>query len=229
MIRKAESLLIILVLSLMSCSRSKKEVKWTEYYQVKGIPVVEGVFEFSSPQARWSGPQPFFVHVTAEDNRASTVAVYPRVFRRNLIQTPDRSPNIKKVDRATASTQMKALDRAKDADEDQVKHSIRVKLAELADLIQEGTEHFRACLYPLKVRLVRADGVILERQGCRNQDHWARMSSLAVSDFLTAYVRGTYRGPASVGGPSLDQSRLRHLLPAGIKPEVIRIIPEAAP
>ena len=72
----------------------------------------------------------------------------------------------------------------------------RDQLAHLATSLQGAEQNFRGCLSPVRVRLVRADGALLEKQGCRGQNGWSRIASESVNSFITAALTPA-RAPAS--------------------------------
>ena len=52
-------------------------------------------------------------------------------------------------------------------------------------------EAFKGCLYPVRARLIRADGSVVEKQGCRSQLGWTRVASETVSLLISATVGGS--------------------------------------
>ena len=52
--------------------------------------------------------------------------------------------------------------------------------------IQGADQPFSGCLNPVRVRLVRQDGALTEKQGCRGFG-WTRTASEKVNTFLSAY------------------------------------------
>jgi hypothetical protein len=59
--------------------------------------------------------------------------------------------------------------------------------AELGDLGQSMLETglpFAGCLYPVRARLVRADGSVLEQQGCRGNSGWPVAAGRVISSAL---------------------------------------------
>ncbi len=141
-------------------------------------PFVEAYVEYAGPQARWAGPTSFILHVMAKDAGAAQISVTPALFD-EINKDPTMSG------RAPAS-QGYAGDQA------------REQLAHLATALQGAEQTFRGCLSPVRVRLIRADGSILEKHGCRGQNGWSRVASETVNNFITAALFGvTNRVPAS--------------------------------
>jgi hypothetical protein len=79
----------------------------------------------------------------------------------------------------------------------------RELLANLAVSLQGAEGAFRGCLSPVRVRLIRADGILVEKQGCRGQNGWSHIASQSADRFLTAALyggvdsAGKERAPAS--------------------------------
>jgi hypothetical protein len=60
----------------------------------------------------------------------------------------------------------------------------RDQVARLAEAIRDDDSPFSGCLNPVRVRLIRTDGILLERQGCRGQEGWPKVASEVASHFL---------------------------------------------
>lgn len=140
-------------------------------------PILEAYIEYSGPQARWAGPASFILHVDAKDGQYPKIQVNPNLF---LPETGD--PEITgRVPAAERLTTEQARDR----------------LNILAVLMQEQEQVFRGCLSPVRVRLIRQDGSIIERQGCRGQVGWSKEASEVVNYFISGGVYGLARRTAS--------------------------------
>ena len=73
---------------------------------------------------------------------------------------------------------------------------IRTRLAQLDQwttplVPADGTQDFHSCLSPIKVKLIRADGVVTERRGCRMQSTWSAQVSSLTSEF-ESYLAGAH-------------------------------------
>jgi hypothetical protein len=145
----------------------------------KSMPFVEAYIEYAGPQSRWAGPTSFTLHVLAKDAHNAQIAVAPAMFAE-----PTAAPTMKK--RAPASTPGMSGDLA------------REQIANLALAMQGQEGTFRGCLSPVRVRLIRADGALVEKQGCRGQNQWTRVASQTADRFLTAAIYGIERAPAAV-------------------------------
>ncbi|HUP56584.1 MAG TPA: hypothetical protein VM598_03970 [Bdellovibrionota bacterium] len=62
----------------------------------------------------------------------------------------------------------------------------RSEIEDLARAIEAPAPAFSACLYPIRARLVRADGSIVDREGCRGNQGWPSAVSRSVSSLITA-------------------------------------------
>lgn len=134
-------------------------------------PYVEAYIEYAGPQARWAGPSSFVLHVNAkQDTGPAELSVTPALFKK---ATP--APTTANS-RAPASAPGPAL----------TGEAAREQLAHLATALQGASEAFRGCLSPVRVRLIRADGGLVEKQGCRGQNGWSRVASEAVDHFIAA-------------------------------------------
>lgn len=75
----------------------------------------------------------------------------------------------------------------------------REKLQALAQSLATDTPDFSGCLYPVRVRLVREDGSILEKAGCRGQKGWPRLASQTLAEILEIQSGGIKQGGAKAG------------------------------
>ena len=62
----------------------------------------------------------------------------------------------------------------------------RERLAAFRDELSDEPEPFAGCMSPLRIRLVAANGALVERQGCRGTKGWAKAASQLVADFMAA-------------------------------------------
>ncbi len=126
-------------------------------------PYVEAYVEYRGPQARWAGPAAWTLQVVAKDSGAPEITV-PLAWR-NDVTTNARKPASQTITSEEA----------------------RVKIGALAQAITDaGETSFTGCMYPLHVRLIRADGKVLDKQGCRGQSQWDQAASGAVDYFMAA-------------------------------------------
>lgn len=124
---------------------------------------VEAWIEQVGPPAKWAGPQSFLVHVSARDPKLTEISFAPELFPKRSWDLQGRTPA------ANAFT----LEAA------------REELHFLASAIEgESTPEFRGCMYPVRVRLVRGDGSILEKQGCRAAYGWPNTANRMIASLL---------------------------------------------
>jgi hypothetical protein len=60
----------------------------------------------------------------------------------------------------------------------------RADLRSLGSTMAQAPSAFTGCLYPIRARLIRSDGSVLERQGCRDNSGWPVVVSRMVSNAL---------------------------------------------
>jgi hypothetical protein len=49
-------------------------------------------------------------------------------------------------------------------------------------------------MFPVRVRLIRSDGTLIERQGCRGQAGWPRVASEVVNHFIEGAIFSSLHG-----------------------------------
>ena len=140
-----------------------------------GIFFVEGYIEFGGPDSRWVGPEAIVMHVDARNSNHAKIEVTPTLFlkaRKGGTPTSGRglASNGKSV---VVSSEV-----------------VRGLLGDLAGTLDSPDRQFRGCMTPIRVRLIRSDGAVVERQGCRTQVAWTRMASRVFSDLLSLAVDG---------------------------------------
>lgn len=61
---------------------------------------------------------------------------------------------------------------------------VRVSVARLFESMQKAPQEptQKGCLYPIRARLIRSDGILVERNDCRGGAEWTRIASLLVSE-----------------------------------------------
>jgi hypothetical protein len=128
-------------------------------------PYVEAFVEYRGPQAQWAGPANWVIHVVSKDSEKPQIVV----------------PAAWGVD-STSDTR-------KPASQLLTGEEARAKMTSLASTVGEDDSAFHGCLSPIHVRLIRADGNVLDKQGCRGQSHWAKAASDAVDFFLAAAAK----------------------------------------
>lgn len=132
------------------------------------LPIVEAVIEYPGPQDRWAGPVTFTMQIVAKDAGPAIIKVSPALFQGSAVRMKENEVD----NRAPASGKGLSGEEARD------------RLAHLAASLSGGEESFRGCLYPIRLRFVRADGSLSEKKGCRGQSSWSRNVSQSVNDFI---------------------------------------------
>jgi len=61
---------------------------------------------------------------------------------------------------------------------------VREDLSRLKGALEEPKEFEAGCLFPLRVRLIQADGILFEKQACRGQKGWPRIASEIASEVI---------------------------------------------
>jgi hypothetical protein len=165
-------------------------------------PIVEAYIDFPGPPEKWVGPAGLLLHVTAREGKSAKV----------VVTSPGLDGHAPLLDAVRGLASENALPDGKNAEAKIQKgisvEAARERLSFLARALTEGAQFFQGCLNPVRVRLIRQDGSIFERSGCRGQVGWSRSASEAVSDFLTAAIYGSgpsgavaaLRSPASASG-----------------------------
>ena len=137
-----------------------------------GQAYVESFIQYAGPQERWAGPSQLIVHVLAKEAGNAQISVTPSTFEQAIEPDKPETPGPTVQKRSIASANGITSEQA------------REQLAHLATEMQGADEKFSGCLYPVRVRLIRADGGLLEKQGCRGQQGWAKAASETTSYFL---------------------------------------------
>ncbi len=129
-------------------------------------PLVEAYIEYPGPHEKWAGPFSFVIHVTIRGPGKPQIMISPEILKPQATEKKTES-----VGSQGLSTE-----------------AVREELARLNAAMQEPERVFHGCLYPVRVSLIRADGVLIERQGCRGQLGWPRIAS-EISNHLIESLR----------------------------------------
>lgn len=156
---------------------------------IAGEPAfVEAFIEYSGPRGQWAGPASFLLHVSAKEGEKVTVKVTPKDLYRQSggwVDVTSRAPAAGVPLTAPAPDVPVTAEAAPEASE-----VMRDRLEGLAEAIEQSQETFRACVNPIRVRMVRADGAVKDWQGCRGSRGWAK----SVSEFTHEVLKGLVRG-----------------------------------
>ena len=153
-------------------------------------PYVEAYIQYVGPDAKWAGPALWTLHVSARDGVSPLFEVTPALPKETR---PVSQPSSVEVsNRAPASalglTQMPAVQTVSAVQTAKAfsTEEIRERLAHLATAVQVGDAETQACSTAIKVRLTRADGSVLEKQGCRASPQWSQVVSEFSAEMIGA-------------------------------------------
>ncbi|OFZ22112.1 MAG: hypothetical protein A2X94_08785 [Bdellovibrionales bacterium GWB1_55_8] len=155
---------------------------------------VEIYIEYPGPQEKWAGPTSFILHVLANAPGNAHISVTPGWFEGPAVKKTQPELAIRKPasllsEMAPAAVLAPTAEQAKP--QGLPSDIARDRMRYLANAIESGLEEpFRGCRSPVRIRIVRADGDIVERTGCRSEKGWPRAASEAVEFFMNAQVYG---------------------------------------
>lgn len=142
---------------------------------VSNSPFVEAYIEYASPQSKWVGPSSFIFHVTAKEGDQATVQTVPLLY----VKAAPAAKIIHERTPASENTSTESALKTIPAG------FAREQIAQLAKKAQEGPDpEFKGCTSPLRLRLIRADGGLVEKVGCRGLAGWSKESSEMVARVL---------------------------------------------
>ncbi len=135
-------------------------------------PFVEAYLEYQGPPERWAGPGTVLVHLVAHDLNHAELTVRPDLLTQ--IYDQGEQMGIRRI----SSTQPRPTGQV-----------ARERLSYLAESILNEKTAFYGCLYPIRARLVRGDGSVVEKMGCRSLQGWPSIASRTVSEMFTIALR----------------------------------------
>lgn len=156
---------------------TKKEVaRATPAAAMAESPIVEAYMEYVGPPERWAGPQTLVVHLTAKDPEFAQLTVNPPIAEAGALLAPLSNSSL-------AGPRRPLLDGA-----NRLSYGVaKDNLSFLASSVKESPDpQFTGCLYPLRLKLVRSNGAVIERNGCRSLQGWPVVFSDVTSRVLTA-------------------------------------------
>lgn len=162
------------MLSLVECLSTGNQTKDAEDALVSS-PYVEAYLEFSGPDAKWAGPMSANLHVDARE-------AMPKVTFSPALKPPAAA---EVMDRTLASEKLGEKPSDKDVEKAEksgpTAQQVRESLTELALEIEAQDREAEGCLYPVRARMIRADGSVLESSACRGHPYgvsWAGSASV---------------------------------------------------
>ncbi len=142
-------------------------------------PYVEAYIEYPGPSDRWAGPSHFILHVLAKDSGMAQIAVTPALFK--VSNAEKNAPGAKAIGAVTELTRTQGMSG----------EGAREELGKLMTALTGGEASFRGCLSPVRVRVIRADGAVTERHGCRGNRGWSKAVSESVDHFIYKSLYGS--------------------------------------
>lgn len=164
--------IIFLLIFSLSCAESKQSDSLLESISPQGGHFVEAVVEYSGPDARWAGPQNFVLRVQVSQDHQTKVSWIVPEFKDKAMFAGRQLASVPK-------------------DENQA-GAIQDQMRALAFEIQKETGAYTGCLWPVRVRMVRNDGVVIERRGCRGQNRWTERAGRFFDQMLSASIYQTH-------------------------------------
>ncbi|HLE01768.1 MAG TPA: hypothetical protein VJB59_16015 [Bdellovibrionota bacterium] len=159
--------------AVLGCS-GKNTVTSSAIQAVPPSPFVEAYLEYVGPPQRWAGPNSVIVHIFARDSDTADIKVMPSFLRPYFARASHEN-------RSLASPSSGPLLGNK-----MTRVMAREELTRLASAMSGPEQPFFGCLSPIRARLVRADGSVLERHGCRDTAGWPVTLSQLVSRSIAA-------------------------------------------
>ncbi len=181
MILLIEGFFFVGVMTLLSsCSKSNRMVQdpaiWRDTAQF-----TEVLIEYPGPEESWGGPQDFVFHIVAKEGESAQFATKPAQFL--------------KTTKSGNTFPMKGI----------AIQATRQDLEKLNRALKENEPEFKGCLTPIRIKLMREDGVVIERQSCRGPVGWPKVASEIVSKYVEHSLQLEKMSP-SVQEPSLEVS-----------------------
>jgi hypothetical protein len=123
---------------------------------------IEAFIDYPGPAEHWAAPATFILHVTTKDRQVEVKIPAQWHPVASAVPVEGRAPS-----------SVLTGDQA------------REKLGNLAAAMEEDKSTYRGCMYPIRVRLIRADGGVLDKAGCRGQSGWSKSASETVDFFFS--------------------------------------------
>jgi len=177
--------------------------------------VVEATIEFSGAAPQWVGPRSLTLQVLAREGQNAQISVTPDLQWRS-----NGESELVWLDSGRAPAGALSFTEGKSGPTTRYTVDLaREQLNQLA-LVMESDKNdrpaFSQCLYPVRARLTRSDGALVEKNGCRGMGGWEQK----VSEF-TAQVVGVYVASRNTTAPAAGKES------APVKP--LKVDEKAAP
>ena len=170
---KSSLVAIAAILSCISMAACMSTV-FPEQHDVKSqSPFVEAYVEYTGAPARWAGPASFILHVNAKDAKTADVSVKHEMLSQQVIEQAEHPDSVRKPASVTEVPSRSSIE-------------ARASIAKLGEALEGETGESQGCISPIRVRLIREDGSLLEKGGCRSGLGWPAVASQTVNYFMTS-------------------------------------------
>ena len=172
-----------------------------------GKAIVEATIEYPGAPASWGGMEDFLVTVDLRSTGELKLTVadtmiaptsgestrMPASERRIYTSEHllDKAMMIGQIspDEATPSAANLAQSVALEEKPEMTAQEARQKLSQLAQAAETQSPDFQGCLYPVRIKLIRADGSLIEKAGCRSSTGWPGFASQLANEFLRIHFK----------------------------------------
>lgn len=180
---------LIVTTFLSACFTANHESKLGDFVEKPAPnPVVEAFVEFVGPHRKWLGPEATQLHVVLKGGQKPSISFSPERLSGIAASKSEGSPEHQKAIAANAGPNAAPADAKRNPAEvvptvgtdsiasDPTSDKIRAALDELTNSAFSEANNLppKGCLYPVRLRLVRTDGTLLEKEGCRGGAAWVR-------------------------------------------------------
>jgi hypothetical protein len=157
-----------LMFSISACFNTNSDVVSPDRpAEEEAAPFTEAYITYPGPNEKWTGPKTSVIHLVTRGTKEAQISVVPSPLRAN---TEDPKQPGATLHGPPVET-------------------VREDLARLHAAMQEKERVFHGCLSPIRVTLIRGDGILIERQGCRGQLGWPRVASEIVNHLIGTSIR----------------------------------------
>ena len=146
----------------------------------KSLPFTDAYIVYPGPNEKWVGPDTFTVHLSTIGPVDAHVTISSRILKsremgRHSIRSSSHNLSIE---------------------------AAREEIARLFASLKEHETVFHGCLSPVRVKLIRSDGALVERQACRGQSGWPKVASEVVNHLIESSVGSAEAAPRRLSNDS---------------------------
>jgi hypothetical protein len=159
--------LVLIAVGGIGCFGSNQETTFSDqspFIDDPSKPFSEVYIEYPGPHEKWAGPQTFSIHLDAKGARRAHVQLSTSIFRSEFHLKKDLQ----------SLSQNLTIEAA------------REEIARLSNSLKTEESPVSGCLLPVRVRMIRSDGVTVTRQGCRGQNGWPKVASEISNHWITS-------------------------------------------